>query len=219
MLPTASHKYLSMKIWQIPSVFDPIGSVRSHPQMHRKKGKHTNCAPTSCHHVKWTIYELVGGWTNPSEKYPRQIGNLPQIGVKIEKTLKPPPRESMNISHSIFLGGTTILQRCFFITEITFDYLWSTIKASPWAVEDTSCFIPPFFPKFPKKRQRQSQAKPAPVHVSPVPPNNVHPINWPFWPETTRWGMDMSEKLPMLGMVISPLIGNPYNGLTPIVWK
>ena len=27
---------------------------------------------------------LVGGWTNPSEKYARQIGNLPLIGVKIK---------------------------------------------------------------------------------------------------------------------------------------
>ena len=26
---------------------------------------------------------LVGGWTNPFEQYDRQIGNLPQIGVKI----------------------------------------------------------------------------------------------------------------------------------------
>ena len=38
--------------------------------------------------------KLVGGWTNPSEKYARQIGNLPQIGhlgVKIKSYLKPPP--------------------------------------------------------------------------------------------------------------------------------
>ena len=28
--------------------------------------------------------KLVGGWTNPLEKYARQIGNLPQIGVKIK---------------------------------------------------------------------------------------------------------------------------------------
>ncbi len=27
---------------------------------------------------------LVGGWTNPSEKYARQIGNLPQIGLQIK---------------------------------------------------------------------------------------------------------------------------------------
>ena len=27
---------------------------------------------------------LVGGWTNPSEKYARQIGNLPQVGMKIK---------------------------------------------------------------------------------------------------------------------------------------
>ena len=29
---------------------------------------------------------LVGGWTNPSEKYARQIGNLPQVGVNIKNT-------------------------------------------------------------------------------------------------------------------------------------
>ena len=27
--------------------------------------------------------KLVGGWTNPFEKYARQNGNLPQIGMKI----------------------------------------------------------------------------------------------------------------------------------------
>ena len=28
---------------------------------------------------------LVGGWTNPSEKYARQIGSFPQIGMNIKK--------------------------------------------------------------------------------------------------------------------------------------
>ena len=28
---------------------------------------------------------LVGGWTNPSEKYDRQIGNIPQIGGENQK--------------------------------------------------------------------------------------------------------------------------------------
>ena len=32
-----------------------------------------------------TIFVPVGGWTNPSEKYPRQSGNLPQVGVKIKQ--------------------------------------------------------------------------------------------------------------------------------------
>ena len=27
---------------------------------------------------------LVGGWTNPFEKYARQIGSSPQVGVKIK---------------------------------------------------------------------------------------------------------------------------------------
>ncbi len=30
---------------------------------------------------KWLSAKLVGGWTNPSEKYARQNGNLPQIEV------------------------------------------------------------------------------------------------------------------------------------------
>ena len=36
--------------------------------------------------MKWShhISCLVGGWTNPSKKYDRQIGILPQIGVKIK---------------------------------------------------------------------------------------------------------------------------------------
>ena len=28
---------------------------------------------------------LVGGWTNPSEKYARQIGSFPRVGVKRKK--------------------------------------------------------------------------------------------------------------------------------------
>ncbi len=31
---------------------------------------------------------LLGGWTNPSEKYARQNGNLPQIGMKIKNIWK-----------------------------------------------------------------------------------------------------------------------------------
>ena len=34
---------------------------------------------------------LLGGWTNPSEKYDRQIGSFPQgSGVKIKNWFKPP---------------------------------------------------------------------------------------------------------------------------------
>ena len=32
----------------------------------------------------WYFTNLVGGWTKPSEEYARQIGNLPQVGVKIK---------------------------------------------------------------------------------------------------------------------------------------
>ena len=30
------------------------------------------------------IVYLVGGWTHPIEKYDRQIGSFPQVGVKIK---------------------------------------------------------------------------------------------------------------------------------------
>ena len=30
---------------------------------------------------------LVGGWTNPFEKYARQIGSSPQVGVKMGKNI------------------------------------------------------------------------------------------------------------------------------------
>ena len=39
----------------------------------------------------------VGGWTNPSEKYERQIGSLPQVGVKMEKKWNHHPGASSSI--------------------------------------------------------------------------------------------------------------------------
>ena len=44
---------------------------------------------------KQTRAGLVGGWTNPFEKYDRQIGNLPifaRVRGENQKSLKPPPR-------------------------------------------------------------------------------------------------------------------------------
>ena len=44
---------------------------------------------------------LVGGWTNPSEKYYcSQIGWSPQVGVKIKTCLKPPPSSGFMFSVS-----------------------------------------------------------------------------------------------------------------------
>ena len=37
---------------------------------------------------------LVGGWTNPSEKYARQIGSSPQVWGENKQYLKPPPSDS-----------------------------------------------------------------------------------------------------------------------------
>ena len=44
---------------------------------------------------------LVGGF-NPFEKYARQIGSFPQIGMKINVFELPPPTESMNFCQVAF---------------------------------------------------------------------------------------------------------------------
>ena len=41
--------------------------------------------------LKFFQSNLVGGF-NPFEKYARQIGSLPQVGMRIQKYFKPPPR-------------------------------------------------------------------------------------------------------------------------------
>ena len=56
-------------------------------------GSHMKSYTTLSYSDFWgyKISLLVGGWTNPFEKYARQIGLFPQVGMKI-KYLKPPPR-------------------------------------------------------------------------------------------------------------------------------
>ena len=46
------------------------------------------------------VCQLVGGWTNPFEKYARQIGSFPPIlGMKIKKSLKPQPSKGWKSSN------------------------------------------------------------------------------------------------------------------------
>ena len=66
----------------------------------------------------WWIDCLVGGWTNPFEKYARQNGNLLQVGVKIKTFLKPPP--SCGCSWWFFLTNVLLETRWW----ICFGELW-----------------------------------------------------------------------------------------------
>ena len=64
------------------------------------------------------ISKLVGGWTNPSEKYARQNGSFPpNRDEHSKKSLKPSPRKNI-LGNGIrcFLHQSTILERCFFHT-------------------------------------------------------------------------------------------------------
>jgi len=50
---------------------------------------------------------LVGGWTNPFEKYARQIGSFPQVRDEKNKYLKPPPRNPWHTGISeLYCFGT-----------------------------------------------------------------------------------------------------------------
>ena len=81
------------------------------------------------------VFFLVGSTKligkNPSEKYARQTGNLPQIGVKIKKQLKPPPRKFWRAIH-LPLGGCLPCQSYIFFAHLL-EFLCekSSIIASP----------------------------------------------------------------------------------------
>ncbi len=51
------------------------------------------------------IRKLVGGWTNPFEKYARQIGSSPHRQGWKEKSLKPPPRLGWFFPSPIIYGN------------------------------------------------------------------------------------------------------------------
>ena len=53
----------------------------------------------------WPLEILVGGF-NPFEKYARQIGSFPQVGVKKKMFESPPPR---NKYHSLPDTGFAII--------------------------------------------------------------------------------------------------------------
>ena len=57
----------------------------------------THCLPGVQNRRQWPGWQmtsdyLAGGWTNPSEKYARQIGSFAQVEVNIQKCLNPPLR-------------------------------------------------------------------------------------------------------------------------------
>ena len=45
-----------------------------------------------CIYIHIYIYKCLVGGFNPFQKYARQIGSFPHIGMNIKKYLKPPPR-------------------------------------------------------------------------------------------------------------------------------
>ena len=47
---------------------------------------------------------LVGGWTNPFEKYARQIGSFPQVGVKIKDIWNHHPVFEVNDARALLVS-------------------------------------------------------------------------------------------------------------------
>ena len=92
--------YSAIKGSGLPSkpLWKTHGFAATHPQT--ALSFHASAVPCSTWHVgnvgKISLPKtnLLGGWTNPIEKYARQIGSFPQVRVKIKKYLKPPPSNS-----------------------------------------------------------------------------------------------------------------------------
>ena len=69
-------------------------------------------------HPKQT--KLVGGWTNPFEKYARQIGSFPLVGVKMKKNIwTHHPATKMDV----FWGASKRLEPCAY-----FSGWWASMK-------------------------------------------------------------------------------------------
>ncbi len=69
--------------------------------------------------IRIISYALIGGWTNPSEKYTRQIGSSPQgSGWKFQKNLKPPPSKRGKCSKQHFQITTAPWRMSFSVTCI-----------------------------------------------------------------------------------------------------
>ena len=64
--------------WRLPC--HPSWWPRSRSSWHPWSA--SRCGATGNKNPWWQ--ELVGGWTNPSEKYARQIGSSPQVGMNIK---------------------------------------------------------------------------------------------------------------------------------------
>ncbi len=73
---------------------------------------------------------LGGGWTNPFEKYARQNGNLPQIGVEHKKYLKPPPSFPL---WQAFVFRSCIHQFVFFLGTVVICFPHKKIAKPPSA--------------------------------------------------------------------------------------
>jgi len=77
------------------------------------------------HHLKtFSFYwapekclKLVGGF-NPFEKYARQNGNLPQVGVKTKKYLKPPPLSKLSQDEPLLVVHGVTVQGPFLLAQV-----------------------------------------------------------------------------------------------------
>ena len=75
--------------------------------------------------------KLVGGF-NPVEKYDRQIGSSPQIGVKNKKYLKPPPSKQSFLP--CFLSPLSFCRHVFFFRR----HLWDAWPPPIWTVPEAT---------------------------------------------------------------------------------
>ena len=101
------------------------------------------CKTTHVHkhqELRKKIPLLGDGWTNPFQKYARQIGSFsPGIGVKIKDYLKPPP------SHLVWVLDYLSIQtrwRSIFIINLSLFHFSTTTFSSPFLGSPCLSFSP-----------------------------------------------------------------------------
>ncbi len=123
----SDHYFLSGMILQVCHKMDPKNPVRC-------------------------IGKLVGGWTNPSEKYDRQIGNLPQIGLQIKNVW------NHHLENPLIFGHLFRGYPCPYIHKDRLLWIHTTkstsfsFQRSPWwnSFHGISRWVGPTYPRWPK---------------------------------------------------------------------
>ena len=108
------HRLLTKTVFSYPPNIERFWDVKHPPNKkcrQNQTGNKVRLAVRDFAGVKMLVL-LVRGWTNPFEKYARQIGSFPQVGMNIKRYLKPPTRLVLGIANTSINHRKTAVFPC-----------------------------------------------------------------------------------------------------------